>query len=198
MIVVIHGEGLSDKRCLALFTVKAFVMPLPRLKGNILRIRFARLSKNRLIAFIALWCEFLAETVRAKTFPFLEVKTRVVDRFAASRAGEALRVPGFVTVEQAPALYYLVASGASRSKGFLVAVVAVDVVVLRHKFLGADVLVAHLADEALVVPLFTLVTEPFGTRFDDLPASRARPGEMLLVTFQAAHHTVPVSEGLVR
>lgn len=58
---------------------------------------------------------------------------------------------------------HLVASCTSRSEGFFVAVVTVNVIIFWHKLLGTDVFVANLADKTFVMPLFALVTQSFGT-----------------------------------
>lgn len=97
-VIIVHGEGFPYEGCLALFTVEALVMPLPGLKGNIFCVWFARLTKNRLIAFITLGSKLFSKAVCAETLALLEIESCVMDRFTTSRTGEALRVPGLITV----------------------------------------------------------------------------------------------------
>ena len=72
-------------------------------------------------------------------------------------AGEAFPVPGVVAVGHSSLGDHLAALDALRRELLLVALGAVDVVLLRDEALGADGVLAGAADEALLVPLTGLV-----------------------------------------
>ena len=72
-------------------------------------------------------------------------------------AGEAFPVPGVVAVGHSSLGDHLAALDALRRELFLVALGAVDVVLLRDEALGADGVLAGAADEALLVTLTSLV-----------------------------------------
>ena len=72
-------------------------------------------------------------------------------------AGEAFPMPGVVAVGYSSLRDHLAALDALRSKLLLVTLGTVDVVLLRDEALGPDGVLAGAADEALLVPLPSLV-----------------------------------------
>ena len=73
------------------------------------------------------------------------------------RAGEAFPMPGVVAVGHSSLGDHLAALDALRRELLLVALGAVDVVLLRDEALGPDGVLAGAADETLLVPLTSLV-----------------------------------------
>ena len=72
-------------------------------------------------------------------------------------AGEAFPMPGVVAVSHTSLRDHLAALDALCGKLLLVTLGAVDVVLLRDEALGADGVLAGAADEALLVPLTSLI-----------------------------------------
>ena len=91
-----------------------------------------------------------------------EVKSTLINfksafSLLAVGAGEAFPMPGVVAVGYPSLRDHLAALDALRSKLLLVTLGTVDVVLLRDEALRPDGVLARAADEALLVPLTSLV-----------------------------------------
>lgn len=96
-------------------------------------------------------------------------------------AGEALPVPGIVPVGHSTLGDHLAALDALGSELLLVALGAVDVVLLGDEALGADGVLAGAADEALLVPLAGLVLHLLHARLEHISTAIAPGGELSVV-----------------
>jgi len=93
-------------------------------------------------------------------------------------AGEAFPMPGVVAVSDTSLRDHLAALDALCRKLLLVTLGAVDVVLLRDEALGADGILAGAADEALLVPLASLVLHLLHTSLEDVSTSVTSGGKL--------------------
>jgi len=93
-------------------------------------------------------------------------------------AGEAFPMPGVVAVSHSSLRDHLAALDALRRKLLFVTLGTVDVVLLRDEALGADGILACAADEALLVPLTSLVLHLLHTSLEDVSTSVTSGGKL--------------------
>jgi len=110
--------------------------------------------------------------------------------------GEALPVPGVVAVGHASLGDHLTALDALGSKLLLIALGAVDVVLLGDEALGSDGVLAGAAHETLLVPLTSLVLHLLHTCFEDIPTS-ITPGSKLGIIAWATVDPVSLASKLL-
>lgn len=96
-------------------------------------------------------------------------------------AGEALPMPGVVTVGDTSLRDDLATLDALGCKLLLVTFSTVDIVLLRDEGFCADRVLASAADKTLLVPLAGLVLHFLHTCFEDIPAAIAPCGELGVV-----------------
>jgi len=99
----------------------------------------------------------------------------------AVRAGEALPVPGVVTVGHPSLGDYLATLDALGSKLFFIALGTVDIVLLGYEGLCADGVLAGAAHEALLVPLPGLVLHLLHSCFENISTPVTPGGELCIV-----------------
>jgi len=93
-------------------------------------------------------------------------------------AGEAFAMPGVVAVRHASLRDHLATLDTLRRELLLVTLGAVDVVLLRDEALCADGVLAGAADEALLVPLPSLVLHLLHTSLEDISTPVTSGGEL--------------------
>jgi len=110
----------------------------------------------------------------------------------AVSAGEALPVPGVITIGHPTLGDHLAAFDTLGSKLLLITLGTVDVMLLRYEALGAYRVLAGAADETLLVPLPGLILHLLHTSFEDISTPITSCGELGII----ARTTVdPVSLG---
>lgn len=187
-------EASPHQREGALLTVKTVVMPLPFLKGDVLR---ATKSADGVGAASTLLGIQVAEAAQAvgKLLPGREALAR--QWLLAGSAHEALPVPRLLAVRDAPGGDGLLTLNTLQGVLFLIAGHAEVLAVFRDEAPGADGLPAAAADEAGLVPATVLVLHLAGTWHDGLLAFLAL-GRVLVGVAACAQQLVLLgSEGLV-
>lgn len=151
----------------ALLAVKAIIVPLPFLKGDVL---CASKSADGVGASGTLLGVQVAEAAQAvgELVPGREALPG--QRLLAGCAHKALPVPGLLPVGDAPGGDRLLALNALQSILFLIAGYTEILIVLRDEALGSNWLLAAMADEAGLMPAAALILHLAGTWHDGLLA----------------------------
>lgn len=182
-----QGEG-------ALLAVETVVVPLSLLKGDVL---CATQSADGVGAAGALLGVQVTEAAQAvgELVPGREALPR--QRLLAGRAHKAFPVPGLLPVRDASRGDRLFTLNTLQGILFLVAGHTEVLVVLRDEALGANWLLAAVADEAGLVPAAVLVLHLAGTWHDGLLAFLALGRVLVGVAVHAEQLVLLGSEGLV-
>lgn len=160
-------EAAAHQREGALLAVKAVVMPLPFLKGDVL---CATKSADGVGAPSTLLGVQVAEAAQAvgKLVPGREALPG--QRFLAGCAYKTLPVPGLLPVSDAPGGDGLSALDTLQGILLLIAGHTEVLLVLRDEALGSNRLLAAVADEAGLVPAAALILHLAGPWHDGLLA----------------------------
>jgi len=102
-------------------------------------------------------------------------------------AGEAFPMPGIVAVCDTSLSDHLAALDALGRKLLFITLGTVDVVLLRDEALGADGILAGAADEALLVPLTSLVLHLLHTSLEDVSTSVTASGKLGVIAGTAVN-----------
>merc|ERR1712233_8638 len=122
--------------------------------------------------------EELAEAVRTVRLVIPGGESLSSQGLLAVGAGEAFPMPGVVAVSHTSLRDHLAALDALCGKLLLVTLGAVDVVLLRNEALGADGVLAGAADEALLVPLTSLILHLLHTSLEHISTSVTASGKL--------------------
>jgi len=177
-VFTILNEALADHGVLADVAEEALVVPGERFKRNKLGASQSSLASDGFAAGGAPLREQLAEAVRTVRLVIPGGESLSSKGLLAVGAGEAFPMPGVVAVGYSSLRDHLAALDALRSKLLLVALGTVDVVLLRDEALGADGVLAGAADEALLVPLTSLVLHLLHTSLEHVSTSVTSGGKL--------------------
>jgi len=177
-VFVILNEALANHRVLADVAEEALVVPGQRFKSNKLCASQSTLASDGFAAGGAPLREELAEAIRTVRLVIPGGEPLSGKGLLAVGAGEAFPVPGVVAVSHSSLRDHLAALDALRRKLLFVTLGTVDVVLLRDETLGADGILACAADEALLVPLASLVLHLLHTSLEDVSTSVTSGGKL--------------------
>jgi len=174
-VLPVRDEALTHHAGLAGGADEAVVVPMPALERD---EPCATDSCDRFAACCAPLREEFAKAVRTVRLVVPGGEALPSEGLLAVGAGEAFPVPGVVAVSHSSLGDHLAALDALRRELLLVALGAVDVVLLRDEALGADGVLAGAADEALLVPLTGLVLHLLHTSLEHV-STPVTPGGKL-------------------
>jgi len=177
-VFTVLDEALADHGVLADVAEEALVVPGQSFKGNKLCASQTALASDWFAAGRAPLRKELAEAIRTVRLVVPGGEPLSGKGLLAVGAGEAFPMPGVVAVSHTSLRDHLAALDALCGKLLLVTLGAVDVVLLRDEALGADGVLAGAADEALLVPLTSLVLHLLHTSLEDVSTSVTASGKL--------------------
>jgi len=182
-ILPILDEALAHHGVLADVAEEALVVPGQGLEGYKLCASKPPLSRDGFTASSAAFGEEFAKAVSAVRLVITRREPLPCQRLLAVRAGEALPMPGVITVGNPSLGYDLAALDALGGKFLLIALGTVDIVLLGDEGLGAYGVFTCAAHEALLVPLSGLVLHLLHSCFENISAPVTPGGELCVIAW---------------
>jgi len=174
-VLPVRDETLPHHAGLAGGADEAIVVPMSTLERD---EPCSSNSSDWFAAGCATLGEELAEAIRTVRLVIPGGEALSSEGLLAVGAGEAFPMPGVVAVGYSSLRDHLAALDALRSELLLVTLGTVDVVLLRDEALGPDGVLAGAADEALLVPLTSLVLHLLHTGLEDISTSVTSGGKL--------------------
>jgi len=181
-VLSVRDEPLTHHTALARGADEAVVVPVATLEGN---ETCATNPCDRFTTCCTPLAEKLPEAVSTIRFVITRCEPLPGQGLLAMSAGEALSMPGVVTVGHSALGDHLAALNTLGCKLLFIALSAVDIVLLGYEGLGADGVLAGAAHEALLVPLPGLVLHLLHSCFEHISTAVTPGGELRIIARSA-------------
>jgi len=178
-ILPICYEAFANHRTLARRADEAIIMPVSTLKRN---KSGSTNACNWLITGSTSLREKFTKAISAVGLVISGCESLSRQRFRTVCAGEALSVPGLISVGHTSLSDHFAALDTLGGKLVLVAFCAVDVVLLRDKGLCANRHLTSAADKTLLVPLPVLILHLLHASSENVSTCIASGGKLCVIT----------------